>query len=70
MENILKVLEVVCLSSDATLPVQAYDSQAGWDLFSANNCVILPNSQLLVPTNIACSANYRKISSLLPQTGR
>ena len=69
MENILKVLEVVCLSSDATLPVQVDDSQAGWDLFSAKNCVIFANSQLLVPTDIAIKIPYGCYGRVAPRSG-
>ena len=65
----LKVLEVTCLSSNAILPVQVDDSQAGWDLFSADNCVILPNSQLVVATDIAIKIPYGCYGRIAPRSG-
>ena len=49
--------------------MQVDDSQAGWDLFSANNCVILPNSQLLVPTDMAIKIPYGCYGRVAPRSG-
>ena len=69
MENHVNVIEVVRLSSEATIPVQVNDSHAGWDLYSACDCVLLPNSRLLVPTDIAISIPRGCYGRVAPRSG-
>ena len=69
-ENISKqVLEVQCLSAHAIMPVQNNDSQAGWDLSSATNCVIFSKCQELIPTDIAVAIPYGCYGRIAPRSG-
>ena len=63
------MLEIVRMSFDATIPVQENDFQAGWDLFSACDCVIRPNCRLCVPTDIAVGIPRGCYGRIAPRSG-
>ena len=71
MENLYvnDVVEIVRLSQDATIPVQVNDSQAGWDLHSACDCILPPNARLLVPTDIAIGVPRACYGRVAPRSG-
>ena len=71
MENLYvnDVVEIVRLSHDATIPVQVNDSQAGWDLHSACDCVLPPNARLLAPTDIAIGVPRGCYGRVAPRSG-
>ena len=63
------VLEIVRMSRDATIPVQENNYQAGWDLFSACDCVIQPNCRLCIPTDIAVGIPRGCYGRIAPRSG-
>ena len=72
MENLnlhVSVLEIVRMSLDATIPVQENDFQAGWDLFSACDCVIQPKCRLCIPTDIAVGIPRGCYGRIAPRSG-
>ena len=73
MENLhVNAVEIVCLSQDATIPVQVNDSQAGWDLHNNANTEYLVwkgmrIAQLIIEKYQICCL---KVVNKLPETSR
>ncbi len=51
-------LKVKFLSVNATMPVRATDGSAGYDLFSAEDTIIQPNTRRAIPLDIAITPPY------------
>ena len=70
MENLdVSVLEIVQLSLNGTIPVQQNDFQAGWDLFSATDCVVQSKTRLCIPTDIAVGIPRGCYGRIAPRSG-
>jgi len=46
-------IEVKKLNENATVPTKSHNTDAGWDLYSSNECDVPPNFRILVETNIS-----------------
>jgi len=57
------------LRPDATLPVRAYDGDAGLDLHAAEGVVIGPGERATVPTGIAVELPHGHAGLVLPRSG-
>jgi dUTP pyrophosphatase len=62
-------LQVKCLSIHATPPVRATDGSAGYDLFSAVDTQILPNTRCLIPFDIAITPPHGTYAQIMSRSG-
>lgn len=62
-------LKVKKLSSNATLPVRASPGAAGYDLFSAEDCVIEPRTRKVVKTDLSMAIPARHYGRVAPRSG-
>lgn len=46
------------LLNEAKKPIQAHDTDAGWDLFATENITVFPDNQLKVSTGIAVQGKF------------
>ena len=46
------------LNENAKKPIQAHESDAGWDLFSLEEIIVYPNKQLKVSTGVAVQGKF------------
>lgn len=46
------------LNKRSKKPVQAHDTDAGWDLFSTEEMIVYPNAQLKVSTGVAVQGKF------------
>jgi dUTP pyrophosphatase len=64
-----KELQVKCLSIHATPPVRATDGSAGYDLFSAVDTQIPPNTRCLIPLDIAITPPHGTYAQIMSRSG-
>lgn len=57
------------LSSTAIIPTKAHLTDAGWDLYSDEDCCIGPNERKLVATNIAMQIPPGFVGLIWPRSG-
>lgn len=57
------------LSASATLPVRGSELAAGYDLYSTEGCVLLPNKRAVVPTGIAIRVPEGTYGRIAPRSG-
>jgi len=62
-------LQVQCLSIHATLPVRATDGSAGYDLFSAVDLTIPPQTRRAIPLDIAITPLLGTYAQILSRSG-
>ena len=59
----------VVLGEDAHLPKLATSGSAGYDLKAAQNCIVDPGMQLLVPTNLKVQLPENIAMLIIPRSG-
>lgn len=64
-----EVLQVKRLSENATIPKRGSDGAAGYDLYSASDCVIPARGKGLVPTEISIAIPYGTYARIAPRSG-
>lgn len=62
-------LKVRKLSSSARLPVRASEGAAGYDLFSAEECVIQPRTRKVMKTDISIAVPAKHYGRVAPRSG-
>ena len=62
-------INVKLINDDAQLPTRANEFDAGWDLYSVDNCAIDPNSRQLVNVGIALEIPERYVGLIWPRSG-
>jgi dUTP pyrophosphatase len=62
-------IKVKKLSTTATIPTKAHMTDAGWDLYSDEDCCIGPNERKLIPTNIALEIPPGYVGLIWPRSG-
>ena len=51
------------------MPTKAYDGDACWDIYAAENTTILPKQTKLVPTGIKMNIPYGYYVDIRPRSG-
>ena len=68
MHNNPKLL-VKRLSSNATLPTRGSEEAAGYDLYSAEDYIMLPRSKALIKTDLQIAVPYGCYGRIAPRSG-
>lgn len=63
------VLQVKKLSEDAVVPKRGSDGAAGYDLYSAHECVIPARGKGMVKTDISIAIPYGTYARIAPRSG-
>jgi dUTP pyrophosphatase len=65
----MDLIRVKKLSSNASLPQKANDSDAGWDLYASESLFIPPNSRALIGTGVAMAISLDSVGLIWPRSG-
>lgn len=62
-------VKVMKLSENATLPKYGREGDAGLDLYTAEDIIILPHETLVIPTDIAVAIPFGHEGTIRPRSG-
>jgi dUTP pyrophosphatase len=68
-EDLTSTLQVMCLSLHATIPTRATDGSAGYDLYSAVDTTIQPNTRSCIPLDITFIPPIGTYGQILSRSG-
>ena len=57
------------LSDQAITPTRTHQSDAGYDLYSSQDCVLIPHQQVCIPTDIAIQFPPGYFGWVAPRSG-
>ena len=57
------------LSKNAQVPVRAFETDAGYDLFASQYCEINPMERMIVPTDISVAIPQGYYGRIAPRSG-
>ena len=69
LPSVTKLLKIQKLSLEATLPTRSNPTDAGWDLYASEDCLLAPNTRETVSTSISMEIPEGHVGLIWPRSG-